>query len=138
MGYTIIEDLKTFLVANFVHTNVAGLSADPNIKLGGDDDPTSFSSNGDILLTDEIFLRQDIQGNYRTQSWQIIGYVLYPSSDSVIIKLILTEIDRILKVNNANISRTKIYELQPRWDSNYGTGIVEFNILATTLPEVLV
>lgn len=133
-------DAVTDMVANFVHTNVAGatienLAADPTIidldafkELTGD-----ASVNGYIVYIKQT-PGQDIElGESRHEVYFLDGFILYESAvknTSATIMAIKAEMRRVMNVNNNSVSRTykRLFKTGGGYNSNHGLGKLDFLI----------
>lgn len=133
MGNRPIKDLKT-LLATFVHTNVNGLTADPSIRILGDDEPDAIA-NGEIVLTQQSSSSPINFGSKRHNNYFIDGYISFEdaSDDQTIIEIV-DEMTSLMNVNN--ISSSKTYEFQfemTSYNANYIIGQIDFIISAKEL-----
>lgn len=108
MSYNVAGDLYT-IISSFVHTNVTGLTADPNIRYVWAAEPSSFPSNGEIIIGREELVRNDYHGSYRTEIYNVDCKITYRNATSTttdVVRGIAAEIDRLLRVNNASPTRS--------------------------------
>lgn len=133
MGYTALEDLKTLLTNNFIHTNITSvtLTADPAIVYRKNLSITTYPGNGLIILEKENLVRIETAGNYRIEVYAIDMTLMYDSSTSAGIKEILDEIDRVFNANNDDSSRSFDYKLLFVWDSGTADALIEIKAEAT-------
>lgn len=122
-----ITDLETFLIANYDYTNVNGLTANPNIRLASDEDPTSYTANGDIILENMITVRPDEVGNTREIEYKVDAVVLFENNVTTLQEMI-DELDRIFIANNKSPTRTYRYYFTNSWDTNVLNGIIDIEI----------
>ncbi len=135
-------DAVTDMVANFIHTNVAGetienLAADPTIvdlnafkELTGDADV-----NGYIVYVDWSEGTAIELGEFRHEVYFLSGWILYDSlvkNTSATIQAIKAEMRRVMNVNNLSTSRAyqRLFQSGSKSDGNHGLGKIDFVIRA--------
>jgi hypothetical protein len=131
MVFTAAEDLDTLLTADYVHTNVTSLTADPSIRKIGDDPPSDFD-NGEILIGEERLVNTEQQGNYKREIYQLTVIVEYSvgSTSSTSLKEMVAEMERVFNANNLLITRTYEYFIKYSWLGSYIEGHMELIIEA--------
>lgn len=104
--FTPLADLKAhYGSANFVHTNVSGLTADPTVQTK-DDGLSTSDSNGTIQIVDSDFIRfQWRDRQTRDEIWDVRIEVFY-SGNLTTLREIVGEMDRLNNVNNQDATRT--------------------------------
>lgn len=114
-----VEDLETLLIANYDYTNVASLSAKPDIRLAGENKP-GFQDNGEIVLGQERLARSEIITRaYEDMVYLIDAKVTYQGSSSITLKEMVAEIRTVFNANNISGSRTYAYAVTYVWDGLY-------------------
>lgn len=129
-------DLKTMLTADFVHTNVGTISADPAMKYFSDVEATTYESNGEIVIRNERAGKPLSNGSYQAEQYLMDCFIVYEKEDATspaIIKAILKEIERVFNAENNSNTRTYDWQLESNWPGPYQIGIVNFVVIATTL-----
>lgn len=128
MTFTIAEDLKTLLIANFDHTNVGTIAADPNIKLIEDDRPATKEANGIIEIGQERLVRSDSHGSWVSKTFIVDITISYPSNTSTVLKKIVSEIERV--VDAESIAHTSyFYRVKEYvWTGAYREGTMDIRI----------
>ncbi|KKL87410.1 hypothetical protein LCGC14_1935030, partial [marine sediment metagenome] len=133
-------DAVTDMVANFVHTNIAGatienLAADPTIidfdaleELTGDADVNGYIVYKDWSEGTAIELGED-----RHEVYFLTGFIMYDSAilnTSATITAIKAEMRRVMNVNNNSVSRTyqRLFQPGSRYNGNHGLGKLDFVI----------
>lgn len=137
MGFTSAEDFVTLVTANFDHTNVGTIAADPTIALVSKYAGTSFPDNGLILVDDETLSRNDKRAGYRQEFYTLSVTLQYKSTDTTVIKAILTELDRVLNANDVSPTRSYEYQIIYGWNTGFLDGIMELLIEAKTAWNLL-
>ncbi len=140
---TVIQDYKT-LLANFNPTNVAGISADPNIFIVGEwtSSDNYDSTIGEIKLYSEQQVGHEELGTFQQDTYVIeidIHFEDVSAGNDVILKLIVQEVKRVHGANNN--SATRSYDISMingnPYDGNYGSGVMNFIVTLYKLPEAV-
>jgi hypothetical protein len=129
-------DLKTMLTSDFVHTNVAGLTADPNIRYLDSDPPDTYPTNGEIIINNETGTEPLTNLSYQTERYIIDCDAVYEKVDATaptIIKGILGEIERVFNAENLSNTRTYDWLLNYTWDGSFRVGVISFLVIAIPL-----
>ncbi len=122
--YTAAEDLVTLYIADFVHTNVGTIAADPTISLRSNWDPTSFETNGAVIIDDESLSRVEKGGNGKVEVYTLKLTALYSSTTTAVLQLIVTELDRINNANNDDASRSYYISFIYQRNTGFRDGLV--------------
>jgi hypothetical protein len=116
--------------ANFVHTNVTGLTGDPSIRMIGDDPPSSNPANGEIVLKRQHRGTPIVYATHRYNRFLVTGEVVYfkagGSSDQTINEM-MAEMIRLLDANNESPTRSYDFEvIDEDYNGNYEAGVINF------------
>lgn len=111
MGFDAANDLKTLLndpTKGFDYTNVSGLTANPTIRLFTDTLPTSFPTNGELIIDNEKLTNLENFINQRNEESNLICILSYNGNRSTILSM-LDEIDRVFRENNKSSLSSRNY-----------------------------
>lgn len=115
-------DLQAQLVADFVHTNVTGLDADPSVKIHGVDDwETTVNKNGLILLWNCEESAPNWRGSNRADEiYLVTAHIRVPPyvataqtevTTDAQVSQIVEEIKRVLRVENTTSDKDYLYDV---------------------------
>ena len=121
------EDLRDYIVANFTHTNVTGLGADPECFMAYElIGKLAYPSNGQVTVGgDSLIDMRQIGTEYADEVYEVDLRITCTSTTSQKIKEILTELRRIFWANNVSATRTVTYKFK-RFEYN---GLAEMALI---------
>ena len=129
--FTPVTDLETYWSANFDHTNVTSLTADPAFTRKSEDITPTASANGVIDFKGSRMIGNHYKGDYYRNEIFAIDFDIFYEGNETTIREILGELDRLNNVNNQSSTRTYHYKLIYEWDGDVDIGKIECTIIAT-------